>query len=104
MPFTENASVPSGEDDPQRAPIFEPQGEWLANQRDIGDFEVCGSFDPMQPRDRQAIAHEHPLIAGDRVSDAPQDDVVVRQVAGPSQLLDEFEGCMLHVFILPTIP
>ena len=101
MAFAEDASVPCRNDDPQRAPVFEPQDQRLSDQRYIANFEICGSFDPVQTRDRQAVAGKHRLITRNRVVDTLQDDILLHQVTGPRQLLDQFEGLVLHPSILP---
>ena len=103
MPFAEQAPISRRQHHPERAAVFQPERQWLANQRIIGDLEIRGSFDPVQARDRQAVAFEHSLIARDRVAHVPQDGLVVQKLSGSRQLFNEFEGRVRHVFILPTI-
>ena len=60
-------------------------------------------LDPVQARDRHAVAFEHSLIARDRVAHGLQHGFLVHEFAGPCQLLNEFEDRPRHLFILQTI-
>ena len=102
MSFAEQAPIARRQHHPERAAVFQPERQRLADQRNIGDFEIRGSFDPVQPRDRHAVAFEHSLIARDRVPHPSKNRVFEHEIAGSRQLLDELEGRALHPFILAT--
>jgi len=101
--FAEQAPIARRQHHPERAAVFQPERQRPADERDIGDLEIRGSFDPVQARDRQAVAFEHPLIARDRVAHRSQDGLLVHEFTGTGQLLNECEDRVRHLFILPTI-
>ena len=104
MPFAEQAPIARRQHHPERAAVFQPERQRLADQRVISDLEIRGSFDPVKARDRHAVAFEHSLIARDRVTHCPQDGLFLHEFACTRKLLNEFERRVRHLFILQTIP
>ena len=97
MSFAEQPAVAGSDCHTQRAAVLEPQCQRTPDQRDVGDFVVGGSFDPMQAGDRHARADEHALIPRDGIPHLPQDHAVVNELAGTGRFLDELERRVLHV-------
>src|SRR6187402_1542476 len=86
--FAEQAPIARRQPHPERAAVLQPERQRPANQRNIGDLEIRGSFDPVQARDRHAVAFKHALIARDRVAHVPQDGLLVHELSGTRQLLN----------------
>ena len=83
MSFAEQASVTGREGDAECTSVLEPERQRPPDERDICDFVVGGSFEPVQPGHRHAAADEHALIPGDRVAHPSQDEAAVHELAGP---------------------